>query len=1055
MRPIRLTMSAFGPYAGAETVDFTQLGTSGVFLITGDTGAGKTTIFDAISYALYGEATGEDRSATRYYRSDYASGETETFVDFTFEHAGRTYRIVRNPSYEVRKKRGTGTRRTLEKARLERGSDTPISGNRDVNRAVREILRIDFRQFKQICMIAQGEFRKVLNADSKERTEILQQIFMTQGYRKMGEILKDRISTCRRGLDETQRSLVQYFGGAESGPESSCAQQLDDLQKETASVRWAGDVQDMTQLLQNLIAEDHELDRRLEGEEQQKAKEAADLQAEYALAESGNQLLDRLDREREKQAQLLTQKPEMDAVRMRLGRMKTATGKVKPLYDVRIQEQERLDRLVSGSEQAQVQLKQKQEAAEQAKAAADEAASHEKEVSKLQLEAADMRKQEPKYREREAVRKALSADIQKKEKWTKAIEDAGRSLDTLGKEIAGCEEQQAALRDADTHLAKEKIRLHTLKQERDNCYGICTVDLPGLDAQKKELTELQKHYRRAQEAFQTASNAVGEAERRLDDCRAGLLAESLKEGEPCPVCGSPHHPHPAVLPAEHITEEQLEKLKAKEERARKKKDAALQAASEANASCSGAEQNLQRRVAEELSRVRDLGLTVSENTDIQAAADFLESEIGISEKKVRELTGQTRERVRIEKKIQEDRGKQLDLQEALNQYRADLTKLAGAIAEEQTRLHAVEDLPFETPQEAAAQREKRERRIKAIHTRIEQTRTRAQQCEQEEAAAKAALQTLLEQRQIQEKTAQEAETAFQNGMQKNGFENEPEFRQYCSTEKEIEAVRKKIREYEDAVQSGGAALSALEKSAGNSTRKDLQELKARLESAQKEYKRVQELRSQARQREKNNRSVLQNIEKQARRSQEQQAYLGTLSGLGDLVNGKITGRAKTTLEQYVQMSGFDSIVAAANRRLLPMSEGQYELCRHIVPADSRDKTALALDILDNFTGKKRPVGTLSGGESFMASLSLALGLSDRITSDAGGIRIDTMFIDEGFGTLDEKALEDALDMLTSLSTGGKLVGIISHREELRERIPKKLIVTKTKEGSSIKTDPGY
>lgn len=1048
MRPIKLTMSAFGPYAGEETVDFTLLGESGLFLIAGDTGAGKTTVFDAISFALYGVATGEDRSEAGHYRSDYASESTDTFVDFTFEHAGKQYRIRRYPSYERVKKKGKGTTNVYGKADFWRGDDTPVSGTRAVNQAVLDLLHIDFRQFKQICMIAQGEFRKVLNADPQERTKILQQIFMTQSYRRMGEILKDRISESKRELEDTQRSLIQYFGGTECGPESAHADRVEELKGEPVSAGWCDEI---LHLLAELEKEDAALTADLMKEETQKSGEVGQLQKEYALAQQGNQLLARLSDARKKQEGLLLRKPAVDMERKKLDRAVTASRQVRPAYDAYRQEEERYQKTQTRSAKAREKLTVKTAGAEKAQAAAQKALSREEEASGLRIKAADMRQKEPQYEARDKIRAAFAADTQEKEQLEQAISDAGKQIERLGRTLETAQERRAQLIGSGEKLAKEEARFQSLQQEEKACRVICEEDLPALEAQRTKLKRAQTAYTKAQNTFQSAEKERREAELALDNCRAGILAADLAEGEPCPVCGSTHHPYPAQLPDHTVTEAQLDELRKAEEKARAAKDRARDKASGLKASCDSADENLQKRIAEELERVQGLGLAAK---SVQEAPELLSASAGEAQEIIRVLKEQSEELTGLEKKMRRDTEKQKQLRGDLNQYQAGLRDITGRVSAGEAQLQAMASLHYETLEQAQAAREKLERQAQKIHDQIEKMRALAQKKEQEKSAAQADVKTLGAQESTQLKKRDVVRNVFQKALTDYRFESEEEFLQYCMTEKKISAMQKKIRDYEDAVKTGDAALKTLEKSAENVTLKDLSEMNVRLKTEQNVLREIRNRMSAAQQRQSNNQKIVKQVEKQADKNRSQQEYLGVLSGLGDLVNGKINGRAKTTLEQYVQLSGFDSIVTAANKRLLPMSEGQYELCRHVMPADAKDRNALGLDILDNFTGKRRPVGTLSGGESFMASLSLALGLSDRITSGAGGIRIDTLFIDEGFGTLDEKTLEDALDMLTSLSTGGRLIGIISHREELRERIGKKILVTKTKRGSGIEVDTG-
>ncbi len=493
----------------------------------------------------------------------------------------------------------------------------------------------------------------------------------------------------------------------------------------------------------------------------------------------------------------------------------------------------------------------------------------------------------------------------------------------------------------------------------------------------------------------------------MENCRAGILAQTLAEGQPCPVCGSTNHPRPAQLPAEAVTEADLKQSKAALERARQAKDDLLKEVENAKGVLQTQGEQLKQQV---LKALAEAGQPQTEET--------AKGEV---------LTAQLQQAARnIDTKIQDEKQKQQKLGQKCLAY-IEAARLKGG---QTARLAGVKQA-IELAQQAAA----------------------ALQGSKAELAG--SLKTLRENLNKQQVEAEKLQGNFVVVLQEKGFADEAEFKSLLATEEEISQTEETLNQYHQAVQTNKEQLAQATEDAAGKTRQDEAALQQQVQAQAQQADNLQTESNLLQTRLRQNGRLQQNIAAQkeplAAACQESQLC----SQLYNLISGNISEKNKITFEQYIQAAGFDNIIAAANRRLLPMSDGQFELFRVQEAGNKRSKASLDLEVQDNFTGQRRPVGNLSGGESFKASLSLALGLSDTVSGDLGGVQMDVLFVDEGFGTLDRKSIENALDSLLSLSGANKLVGIISHREELVENIPQQIRVRKSKNGSSIEIDTGF
>ena len=928
MRPLRLTLSAFGPYAAETTLDLEKLGKGGLYLITGDTGAGKTTLFDAITYALYDHSSSGIREGSML-RCKYADDKTPTFVELEFEVHGVRYTVRRNPEYQRPKTRGEGM--TTEKADATLTyPDTrpPVTKAKDVTAAVQEIIGLDYNQFSQIVLIAQGQFTKLLNASTEERSRIFRKLFRTQRYAQLQERLQAEASALNQQRTAQNAKLDSLLGGLQFSPEDPDAEALRALCAQTVP-------ETALALLDALTARQaaalEEAGTALQATEAQ----LDTVQQQLGAAAQAQRLAQQLAA---RQAELAAAKPALDAARAEADRHAGDAAQ--------------LDALTAQVTQAQSAL------------AAYDALDT---LCRQQAEA------------RDAARLAAAQAHKRR-----------TQLDSLNAALAAAESQLAALADADTRLLALQTRSTQLAQRGE-----------ALTKLEQRLTECQhqaKRAHKAQESYRAAAAAQDEAHARRDaleraflDAQAGLLAESLVEGAPCPVCGSTHHPARALLPHTAPTQTQVEAARQAAAEADRQAQTASAAAQSALAAANEAKTSL-RRDAETLLPER---FTAPEGTiplTFALMTNVLAEETAALQTEQADCTAQCRQAdadCRRKAQLEADRQAKTRQRPALEQSAAEADRSAAA---QNASADALESqiaerraaLPYPQRADAQAALDKLEADRRTLRTGMDTTQRRLKQAEQSVAAAEAAVEAL---------TAQQ--TAAQKELPARSAE-------------ELTAQQTELTAAREALRSREKQLSA-------------QLLPNRKTAAQ--YRAAAEAR------------------------QTLESRWQWVSALAATAGGTLTSKQKIKLEAYIQMNYLDRILRYANTRLMQMTAGQYELER-IGAENQRSQSGLDLGVIDHYNGTRRSVKTLSGGESFKASLALALGLSDEVQSSAGGIRLDTLFLDEGFGSLDEESLELAIRVLSGLTEGDRLVGIISHVGALKDRIDRQVVVHKARTGGS-------
>lgn len=915
MRPIKLTLSAFGPYAGRTVLDLERLGTSGLYLITGDTGAGKTTIFDAIAYALYGEASGDNRESSMF-RSKYAENDVPTEVELVFAYGGKTYTVKRNPEYDRPKSRGEGL--TVQKADAEFTfpDGRVLTKRSEVDSALREIMGIDRNQFLQIAMIAQGDFLKLLLASTEDRTEIFRRIFKTQIFTNLQYSLKREASALSGKCDTIKGSIKQYIDGI------SCDEE--DVQSLAVSKAKGGllPVSEVCDLLERLIETDRNAEAQLA-----KAIEEAEKTLETVNANLGK------IEEREKARAAL------EATQKALEAEKAANEKLKATFDAETQKTPECEALSD---------------------------------KKAQIES-----EYPRYDALDALENDINGAEKDIEKRRSELEKTREKYAFDAVEFGKLKAESASLADAGEDREK-------LISKRDRAAGKLNVmrklsnNITALKAKESELAELQNAYKTAADISEKAAADYEAQNRAFLDEQAGIIAETLEDGKPCPVCGSTEHPHTAGKSENAPSKAELENAKKTADKARK-------FAEEKSAYCRSAKAALevQRKGVE--TQIGDLwGCCSLERTnirlpdEIRAAEDdllLLTEAITAGEKKIAR-------KAELAHLIPEKEAALKDEERAIAESNTAIESGKASLKEKQKRRDADKKaLRFAGKAEAEAEAHKLGTSIEALKAALENARKALEKSNADIAGYEASAARLIEQLGTEFTLDRETETEKKNAVLEK---------------KNADTAASKV-------------------------------LHSRIEV---------------------NTAALENIRKRSEELSELENRYTWIGALSDTANGSIRGKEKIMLETYIQMNYFDRIVARANTRFMVMSGGQYELIRKKKSDDNRSQSGLDLDVIDHYNGTERSVKTLSGGESFKASLALALGLSDEIQASSGGVKLDTMFVDEGFGSLDGESLDQAMNALLTLAGGNRLVGIISHISELKRRIGKQIVITKEKSGGS-------
>lgn len=935
MRPINLKICAFGPYKEMVTIDFEKLGSSGIFLITGDTGSGKTTIFDAISFALFGVSSGSRRENSTF-RSDFAKDEVKTFVELEFVHKGILYKVERVPKYTRKKVRGEGTTSVGGDATLSY-LDNVVTGDKNVSDKCIEILGINANQFKQIVMIAQGEFMELLHAKPKDRAVIFRKIFDTGIYKDISDKLKDIYLLKRREYEDTILTLNSYEN----------------------SIVWDKEIDDNISNLDLLELLDS-YNKEVKKEENVLKKDKDKLDKEYerlvkSISEGNliNDSIKNLEDFKSKLEELNSKKDIYKEKEELLKKNKDIVSIILPIYN-------ELEKYNKSLGRKKKDYKDNLDI-----------------FNKIDLE----------Y-------KKVCIDYEK-------ISEFDNELEKLKEDKVSWDNKLVILKEVDdlnNQLKNKKkiLKLLELEDKRD-----ILKSYEELDELKEELKIIEKEYKLLKKEYQEKNTNYVKSYEEFLDSQAGILASNLKDGVACPVCGSLEHPNPAINKESVLSKEDIDKLK------------------------------------DELDVLSsNLDSKVIDINNIKKDIDFYN----------KELKDYNHEEIKKEVSV-------FDVDEnfydEINNYdlesiKGEVINIEGLIKYKNSVLD--NNLTVEVVNKVLKEINSN---ILKLGLKINDIRDEYQRLSIKRIKYNTIVTNLEKDISALEEEIKSCSERYVCSYKELGFVSEDDYLSIKLSEFELEELDEDVSLYKNNLIELKSNINSLEKFLKDKESIDLDELLENKNMLEDKIKNIDVSLKEVNYKISNNLRAYDNIKYVYERSKDVEKEVMIYKDLSDTANGSISGKNKLEFEQYVQANYFDRVLVSSNKRFSYMTDERYLLARKEEALKISDKLGLELEVIDNYTGKRRDVKSLSGGESFKAALSLALGMSDVIQEFSGGIVVDAMFIDEGFGSLDDDSLDSAMNSIMMLGESNKLIGIISHVNELKNRIDKKIIIKKSNSGSSV------
>lgn len=1041
MRPLKLTLSGFGPYANKEIIDFSLLSGRNIFLITGPTGAGKTTVFDAISFALFGEASGTSRDNDSL-RSDFAKDDVLTYVELDFEIRGKQYYIKRIPKQLVKKSRGDGFTLKNGDAELKVGEDKVIAGINNVDQFIRDIIGIDKNQFRQIVMLPQGEFRKLLESESKEREDIFRKIFGTYDFlnvqgklaekekelrSSMYELILTRENGIRKidcGEDECLHNLINAKDLNINEIIENTKKAIDRDEEEKGNItKEANIIKEKEGLIQQKLARGEEINKKFKYKIDLEEKLKFEKQRENEIREKEEKIING------KKAQLV--KCEEDKLSISLNKLQTR----KRDYDESLK----------NYEDSKIQLIDSKTRLDIEEAREGERKSLIEKIAWLKSKEDSVLSYDLKKKQYRELKNKLVISEDNKSKIKKVIDDKVKKNEEFQIIINKGATAEGEIKAISTELYGKNASIKALGQlykNYDKYEDMCKVYKDSAE----KFSSLEVEYKKVKGDFELKDEMFKKGQ-------AGILARELKEGSPCPVCGSNHHPQKAIIVEGIPTEAELKALGEKYEIVEKEYNETLSNLRVMNkekelflqCNITEFEENIKEVLGEEYFKEKSLEDKIAY---VLKVGKLLKRKIEEDKQKIEQL------KVIIEDSLNKKRELEV-INEELGKDKTNLERIEKEILNTYGEINASEEslrgIENEIPQNLRSV-ELLKSSIKECSESLavlENTYKKAQEdlnkwtnyvvaCEKD-------MKIKLNEVKEANKDVEENKELLNKIILEQKFQGYDDYKKSYISIETLTVLEKEVMDYRQNVMTLKALYDKSIEDMNGLALVNISEIKAEEEILKREEAEVLIRDKHIFARIKNNTDILKEVEKineKLGKKEEKYRIIGDLSRIANGDNSK-----RITFERYVLASYFDEIIAAANLRLDKMATGRFELKRKEDKGKGKKQEGLELEVFDSYTGKARHVKTLSGGESFKASLSLALGLADVIQSYAGGVEIDTLFIDEGFGTLDPASLDNAVECLLDLQQGGRLVGIISHVPELKERVDAILEVTSGKEGS--------
>lgn len=1011
MKPLKLTMQAFGPYADEQTLDFADLAGRSFFLICGPTGAGKTSVLDGMCYALYGETSGERDG--KQMRSDHAALTTPTRVAFEFAVGGRTYRVTRSPEQERPKRRGQGMKRESAKAellQLDGDTETPLATSlREVGERIERILGFRGDQFRQVVMLPQGRFRELLVAGSTEREKILEHLFRTHVYRRLQETMKARA----RGLDQELQRLSEKRDTLLRHARAASPEQLRQRHA-THEARGA--------IVQARLA---------------RVRACRDaLQAELAEARASADRIREMHRAQEVLDALTARQTEVAARRDELERARRALGLVDVERAANARHEE-AKKAAAAEEDAETNLQRVTRQRDAAVAAHERQTAREEERKQARNDVARLEPLVAQVRQLEQDRRQLTEARSQLAEAESAGKTAASRLEQARQQLQSAQERMRELQEVASQAQACRLAADHLARQCES--------RRRLDRARQDHAEAARQHERSIGDLQSAEQAYAQARRALETLQqawiagqSAVLAGQLIEGEPCPVCGSTHHPQPAAASDAVPSEARIKTAQAEVENAERARD-----------EC-GLRAGADRAAAEAChAKVQELQTALGETAEISLdefdeRAKRARGELDRAESATQEAAALNERVATLEKQCAEATARLQTAEASLREQAERVRQWQGVV---EARAAGIPD-NLRTADEVERRLDEAKKRLDDLLGALEAARTAAESAEKQLAGATESYHHARRQAEAARQVADQQQSEFLERLASQGFADVAAYRSARKSDRDMRQLHEQIEEYDHQLAAAKDRLARARKTAEGLAMPDLEAAEKRYQRAADLLERLIGLKSHIKGTLEEIARALEELAGTAEQYAAAEKQYGIVGRLSELANGNNADRL--TFQRFVLGSFLDEVLDAASQRLRIMSRGRFTLQRVREQADGRCAGGLDLEVEDSYTGTARPVQTLSGGESFEASLALALGLADVVQAHAGGVRLDSVFIDEGFGSLDPEALDLAIRALMDLHRDGRLVGIISHVPELRERIDARLEVTAGRSGSTAR-----
>ena len=1019
MLPLKLEIQAFGPFADQQIIDFTKFD-KGLFLITGETGAGKTTIFDAICFALYGEASGSNRESSMF-RSDFADLNTKTYVKLVFLHQDITYTLTRNPKYLRNSKRKTGLVNETADAQLTATNGLNITGYTNVSKKIEDVLGISKTQFKQIFMIAQNEFLQLLLAESKDRVNIFRKVFNTEIYQEIQEKIKMLYFNVKKQYENYHNIILSY----------------EDLSyyKEHEAFNNIYQLDDYLEYYNKEITTLENDTKKLKQQLQINAKKIANKTKTLNEAEVANENIQNYHQNLLKLNALKEKEPYIANLELKIEKLKFLKNTVLPIStDIKLYQdkqinlrnkQKEIDQKLNSASKILASIMQKEL----------EIPNLEKQYNTNSTNITILEKNLNQYQKLELLKKQIANMENEKLELTNQITNLTTTIKNLENNQEQLEKKLATAQIAEQQLNNLKIQIIKEKNYLDNLENLQNL-LQNNQLSKHNLEIAQQNFINIQKQHNDLKQHLNQLQNIYDNQIAGILASKLVANQACPVCGSKNHPHKAIIHDENVSAETLDFTNKKLQEMQAKYDNQLKKTTSLKAVYENEQSQIQKLVQQ-----YDL-----DTKSLVELLNNLRKNLANSRLKAQNYQEQV-------DKIEQYKQKFTQAKQSLLLYNQKVQTLNENLIKNKENYHNLiqqaqsiqKELEYPSFKEAQTALTKMKNNLDDITSEIkkikkikEQSQTNVNQLE----ISKKEISSYIKSNQELITTKTDKQNALLAEMQINNIDDYDinNLNKYTS----------EIKEYQASVIATSTTVNNLKTKYANQSLVDTFSLKKELEELNTFYQQQDDDYTKLRAKLQNSQDNYQKIKQKQQEYLQISKKLANIKPLYDTANANLSGQQRVSFELYVQSVYFEYVLNEANKRLTSMTNGRYELQRVQESSNRQSLTGLDIEVLDNWSNHTRSVKSLSGGESFKASLALALGLSDVIQQLAGGISVDTMFIDEGFGTLDSDSLQSAIELLQSLHQNRKLLGIISHVSELKSEIEQQLVINKSINGSTIK-----